>query len=156
MFLVRVVLLLALIGSISFSASASTVHEVRFQQSAKVLVWQDGALIGQGPSVNLAQTRPVQPATYFGNGVLEPTAASTLDGYNSVLIRVASNTAFSIKASAYTADTRVTSRLINTGSNARSAAQTVSQLPLTGPAQTVFSQAEKTAVRPGAPQTQTL
>lgn len=153
--MLRALLLLGLTLSVSFSAAAGTVHKVRFAQSAKVLVWQDGTWIGQGHAIDLSRTAADLPAMYLGSGRLDPVETSTKDK-GSITLEIASNSGFVITAASSTPGTQITARLIGISPNASSSARSMTETFLHSGEQTIFTQSQKTATRPGDVSTQTI
>ncbi|NQY96019.1 MAG: hypothetical protein HRT82_02570 [Henriciella sp.] len=139
---VRQGLLWVLAAGSSGSAFAGTVHHVRFVQPAQILVWEDGELIARGDRIELGQTLGAQDQPLIGAGELLPVqdAATGLR-----TISVASNTAFSLR-SGDTSDISV--RVLSIRENGEASA-----VPAAG---TGFRQASKTAIRPGAPESQAI
>lgn len=139
---VRQGLLWGLAAGASTSALAGTVHHVRFVQPAQILVWEGGELIAQGDRIELGQMPGALNQPLIGAGELLPVedAATGLR-----TISVASNTAFSLR-SGNASDISV--RVLSSRENGEAS---VAQA-----AGTVFRQATKTAIRPGAPDSQAI
>lgn len=132
-------------------ASASTTHDVRFAQPAKVLVWQSGVLIGQGPEISVfgGQTAAIRPQ--IGSGLLVSTGSEGAAVRQHLKLSVASNIGFTIEADSAEVAARTSVRVVNRGPNAQDLSRPASLT--TGQ---VFRQIEKTAQRPGTPDSQAL
>lgn len=149
--LFRLGLLSAAIATPSGVALADTVHQIRFATPAKVLVWQNGALTGEGQIVNLF-SRPMSPLqTPLGSGVLQSVAATEPLDTQRAVVKIASNSGFAIKATDPTAAASMDVRLIGYGPNAQFRPGALSLA--TG---IVFAQSEKTARHRGTPETQSI
>lgn len=143
--LVKLAMLLALSA---LSCAASPMHHVRFAQPALILVWQDGALIGQGDEIALTGISNHPQTKLIGSGTLIG-AAETVGQTQRVMI--ASNTRFEIRAEGGSERDPVTVRLIGVGENAQARVSSSDFGP-----QILFQQSEKTAHRPGAAISQAL
>lgn len=148
---VRAGLSMLLAAVFSFTASASTTHEVRFAQSAAILVWQDGALIGQGSefSVFANETSAIRP--HVGGGVMISAATERGSSKRRLKLSIASNSGFTIQTNDAETAARTSVRVVSRGPNARAVTRMIS--PAAG---LVFQQVQKTAQRPGAPKSQAL
>lgn len=131
-----------LVAGTSTSALAGTVHHVRFAQPVQILVWEDGELIAHGDRIELDQMPGTQNQPLIGAGELLP-VEDAATGVRT--ISVASNTAFSLR-SGNTSDISV--RVRGNRENGQSSLVEV--------AGTGFRQATKTAIRPGAPDSQAI
>ena len=130
-------------------ALADTVHQIRFATPAKVLVWQNGSLTGEGQTVNLF-SRPA--ATPLGSGVLQSIEVTTEPlATQRAVVKIASNSGFAIKATDPPAAASMDVRLIGYGPNAQFRPDALSLA--TG---IVFAQSERTARHRGAPETQSI
>ncbi|MEM6556250.1 MAG: hypothetical protein AAF642_10265 [Pseudomonadota bacterium] len=148
---IRAGLSLAALAMLSAGGSASTVHEIRFVQSAQVLVWQDDVWVGQGSSIDLiGQTFP-EAVPFPGSGQLDSVAPDDLMLKGRMRLKIASNSAFTIQTSPSNPAPEVEVRIVQVGPNAR-----VSGRVFEGAPGIVFHQAEKTAHRRGAPETQAI
>ena len=144
--MLRIGAFLVISSALAVSAAAGTVHEVRFSQSAQVLVWADGIKIGQGSEVSLG-AGPQQGAALIGAGTLDPVQ----DLSDRMILEIASNTGFVIEAPYAEASDAISVRVINQGANAQvRRGQTEAGSPR------LFEQIGRTAIKPGAPETQTL
>lgn len=129
----------------SAAAMAGTVHHVRFAQPAQILVWQAGTLIARGDRIALSSHSDTTNNQPLGAGTLLP---STHDSDKRMIIAIASNTAFSLKADNGDAVQDVVVEILGARENAQ-----------IRPAQTpesLFRQNAKTAVRRGAPLSQSI
>ena len=125
----------------STAAMAGTVHHVRFAQPAQILVWEAGALIARGAEIDLTTNDQNTNAELLGAGTLLPVRERQS---RSMIIAIASNTAFSLKSD----QTDVAVRVIGQGKNA--------QLQTDTSPGTLFRQSAKTAVRRGHPYSQAI
>lgn len=148
--IVRVVFLVVFAGLFGLAAFASTTHEIRFIQSAKVLVWQDGALIGQGPSVSILGDISQDSGPLVGSGVLISATDPVSAAANRSTLLVASNAGFSIKTVETSMADLISVRVVGRGRNAR---QDVSAVAAAG---VIFQHIGKTAERPGPTTSQAL
>ncbi|MFN3213220.1 MAG: hypothetical protein ACE37M_08950 [Henriciella sp.] len=146
MALLRIGAFLVLSTAFAQNAAAGTVHEVRFSQSAQVLVWADGIKVGQGPAVALG-AGPQQATSMIGAGTLDPIQ----DLSDRMILEIASNTGFVIEAPHADGSDAISVRVINQGANAQ-----VRQGQIHAGSSRLFEQVGRTAIRPGAPRTQTL
>ena len=135
----------------SFIASASTTHEIRFVQSAAILVWQDSALIGQGSEVSIFEDEVGAFRPHAGSGILISAVPERASTQQRLTLNIASNSGFTIETSDAEAAARISVRVVSRGLNAQESPRPVS--PATG---LVFRQMQKTAMRPGAPESQAL
>ncbi|MEL7109057.1 MAG: hypothetical protein AAGJ68_10485 [Pseudomonadota bacterium] len=144
---------LALMGllAVSFAASASTVHKVRFSQPAAVLVWQDDILVGQGDRIVLREEPSLEDLDTPGSGELVPISAGIVPAEQRILFRVASNTGFAVRVANSSEAARVSLNVMAIGENA---AVVGSDLNPTG--DFVFHQTTKTAARSGSPVSQSI
>lgn len=131
-----------LAAGISTSALAGTVHHVRFVQPAQILVWEDGELIAHGNRIELGQTMGAQTQPLIGAGELLP-VGDAATGLRT--ISVASNTAFSLRSGDAS---NISVRVLSSRENGEAS--------LAKAAGTGFRQASKTAIRPGAPDSQAI
>ncbi len=148
---IRAGLSLTALAMLSAGGSASTVHEIRFVQSAQVLVWQDDVWVGQGSSVDLIGQGIADPLPFPGSGQLDSVSLDNPTVTSRTRLKIASNSAFTIAATPSNAAPNVEVRILEVGPNARASRQTSD-----GAAGIVFHQAEKTAQRRGAPETQAI
>lgn len=144
--MLRIDAFLVLSAALAMNAAAGTVHEVRFSQSAQVLVWADGIKVGQGAEVSLG-TEPGQGTALIGAGTLDPVR----DLSDRMILEIASNTGFVIEAPHVEASDAISVRVINHGANAQ-----VRQGQTEAGSSHLFEQIGRTAIKPGAPETQTL
>ncbi len=147
----RAVLLLLLAGMFSCVTSASTTHEIRFAQSANILVWQDGGLIGQGREVSVFETEAMSAHPPIGSGTLLSATSERDSTQRRLRLSIASNSGFTIETGTPDMANRVTVNLVRQGPNAQAATRVVS--PASG---IVFHQTQKTAHQRGAPESQAL
>ena len=143
--LVKLAMLTALAA---LSSAATPVHHVRFSQPSMILVWQDGALIGQGDEIALSGFGAVSPGDLLGSGTLMRAGEAAV---RTQTVTIASNARFEIRAQIPLEPDRVTVRVIHVGENAQAQIHAAGLSP-----QTVFQQSAKTASRPGDPLSQAL
>ena len=139
------------LGLMSLTAAASTVHELRFSQPAKVLVWQSGEFIGQGPEVSVLASLDTAPPDLLGSGELLFSVNQETNVARKVEFSVASNSGFLIKSDDPRFADDVQVRIVGVGANAASAVTLADR-----GAGVIYHQASKTAYRPGGPETQAL
>jgi len=139
------------ISSISLNAAASTRHEVRFSQTAKIVVWQGETLIGEGADVSLLSEQNLAPEPLFGAGQLDPVGATEPALTPRSVFKIASNSGFIIETSDEGSARDLSVRLISEGENAQARL-----IPLERGSSIVFEQAAKTAIRTGAPASQAI
>lgn len=144
----RGIFLASVIAITSLSAFASTVHEVRFKQSHRILVWQDGTLLGDGQRIALFETDAVET---IGSGQLSPIGVANAQKDQRARFEIASNTAFALETSDASTAGAISVRVVGAGANAQ-----VRSIPTNAQSNTVFVQGEKTAVQRGAAESQTL
>ena len=144
----RGIFLAMLCAITTLCAFAGTVHDVRFQQTARVLVWQNGALIGDGQHIALFETGSVET---IGSGNLVPVGFDTPIAGQSARFEIASNAAFVLESANPAAAQSVRVRIVSVGDNAQ--ARPLSNMEGSN---VVFRQDEKTAVRRGQPESQAL
>lgn len=132
-------------------ALADTVHQIRFATPAKVLVWQNGALTGEGQTVTLFSRPASLLRTPLGSGVLQSVAATEPLATQRTIVKIASNSGFAIKAADPTAAANMDVRLLGSGPNAQFRPGKLSRA--TG---IVFAQSERTARHRGTPETQSI
>lgn len=144
----RLGLLSIAIATPSGGALADTVHQIRFATPAKVLVWQNGTLTGEGQTVNLF-SGPAMPAP--GSGVLQSIAAPEPGTTQRAIVKIASNSGFAIKTTDPTAAGQMDVRLLGHGPNAQFRPGATSLAP-----GIVFAQSERTARHRGAPESQSI
>lgn len=140
-----------LAGAFSDITRASTTHEIRFVQSANILVWQDGGLIGQGREVSVFETEAASVRPLIGSGTLMSAAPDRTSTLQSFRLSIASNSGFTIETDTPDMANRVTVYLDSQGPNAQAAPRVVS-----GASGIVFHQTQKTAHQRGAPESQAL
>lgn len=138
-------------GAIAPIASASNVQEVRFVQNEKVLVWQDGELAGQGSEVVLLNENLVADQAWIGAGQLEPVLVSTNTFSGSVTLQIASNTGFVLETLNPGEAAQILVQPIGENENAQ-----LRSSPVASGSRILFQQTEKTAVRAGTAQSQTI
>ncbi|MEL6827464.1 MAG: hypothetical protein AAGJ28_26270 [Pseudomonadota bacterium] len=148
---IRAGLFVAALAMLSAGGSASTVHEIRFVQSAQVLVWQGDVWVGQGSSVDLIGQEFIEAVPFPGSGLLDSVAPSDLPLTGRMRLKIASNSAFTIQTRRSNLTPEVEVRIVQVGPNARASGRVSEGAP-----GIVFHQAEKTAHRPGAPETQAI
>lgn len=148
--MLRPTLLLIMLTLISLNAAADTMHKVRFTQTAKVLVWLNGTMAGQGAKVAITpSSEPTAPV--FGSGELAPTVSEPGVHGQSMTLSVASNTSFVIEArDPYVAE-QISVRVIDQGANAQLLETTDSPNR-----SLIFEHSDKTAMRSGAPKSQAI
>lgn len=129
----------------SAAAMAGTVHHVRFAQPAQILVWQAGTLIARGDRIELSSFSNATSTEFLGAGTLLP-ADEQRD--RSMIIAIASNTAFSLKADNGDAVQDVVVEILGVRENA--------QIHRAQTPESLFRQNAKTAVRRGAPLSQSI
>ena len=142
----KLVIFATLVALSALSSAASTVHHVRFAQPATVLVWQDETLVGQGQTVALLGAVDFAPAEILGSGKLLGSFEAT--GHRQT-VRIASNTGFEIRAADNSPLEGVSARVTSVGENAQALA--AGHAP-----HTIYRQNAKTALRPGAPLSQSI
>lgn len=140
-----------LAGIFAAAASASTTHDIRFVQPAKVLVWQADLLIGQGSEISVFDDAAANTRAHIGSGVLVPAALEDAFTQQPLRLSIASNTGFTIEADSAEMAARTSIRVIGRGANAQDLSRPVS--PVSGQ---VFWQTEKTAKHPGSPDSQAI
>ncbi|MCR9269018.1 MAG: hypothetical protein NXH72_03420 [Hyphomonadaceae bacterium] len=145
----RLALALLVITLISPAGHAGTVHEVRFAQSGKVLVWQDGERVGQGADVIVNAPEVNAGNRLIGAGQLEPIGASRDQASNSLRLQVASNTGFEIISIDPVRTPKVRVVVAGIGDNAALKAGATSS-------EVLFQQATKSAVRSGSALSQAI
>ena len=148
---IRAGLSVAALAMLSSVGAASTVHEIRFVQSAQVLVWQDDVWVGQGSSIDLTGPGIADAVPFPGSGQLDSVSFDDSTATSRTRLKIASNSAFTIQTTPSNAAPDVEVRILDVGPNARASGQTSD-----GAAGIVFRQAEKTAQRRGAPETQAI
>lgn len=136
------------VAMISLSAVAGTIHEVQFKQSQRVLVWQDGALLGDGHRIPLFETGP---ADMIGSGHLSPIKIASANEGQTARFEIASNTAFALETADASTAAFIRVRVIGAGVNAQ-----VRPMAAAAGSNTVFVQTEKTAAQRGTPESQSL
>ena len=151
MVLSRLILLMLALACLAPAALAGTVHEIRFAQTERVLVWQDGTFIGEGAQVALNETHSAPAIAMMGSGTLEPVRVSFTEAAQSTTIELASNTGFAIIADDFATASRVEVSVLGAGANAMVQPNT-SQ----GAGLVVFEQVGKTARRPGEARSQAV
>lgn len=134
---------------LAWSAAADTVHKVRFAQDARVLVWQNETLIGDGAEIVLLQPLSDAPIDIPGDGQLDPIDRGSWP--NAVTFEIASNAGFVIETSDTGMAASISVRVIDQAANAQLASQ-----PTISGDTIIFHQAAKTAIRPGSPLSQSL
>lgn len=144
----RGIFLAMLCAMTTLCAFAGTVHDVRFQQTARVLVWQDGALIGEGQHINLFETGSVET---IGSGNLLPVSLDTPLTGQSARFEIASNSAFVLESENPLVAQSVRVRIVGVGDNAQAR-----PMPTLAGSNVVFLQNAKTAMRRGQPESQAL
>jgi len=149
--LLRLFVLALVMDAIAPIASASNVQEVRFVQSAKVLVWQDGELAGQGSEVALLNETPFADQAWIGAGQLEPALASADTFSGSVTLQIASNSGFVLETAYPCAAANIRVQPIGENENAQ-----LRSIPVAFGSNVLFQQEEKTAIRAGTAQSQTI
>lgn len=150
--LFRLGLLSAAIAIPSGVALADTVHQIRFATPAKVLVWQNGALTGEGQTVTLFSRPASLLRTPLGSGVLQSVESTTEPlATQRAIVKIASNSGFAIKAADPTAAANMDVRLLGSGPNAQFRPGKLSRA--TG---IVFAQSGRTARHRGTPETQSI
>ena len=139
------------LGVLSFPVSASQLHTLRFAQPEQVLVWQSGTFIGQGAHVRVSEPQETTEADWLGAGQLLPITKGASHPAQPVKLDIASNAGFVIKLknSELTEDVQV--QIVGVGVNAMRA-ESISSVSR----DEIYRQTQKTAKRPGAPDTQTL
>lgn len=147
----RAGLLLTALVAMSASAFADTIHHVRFAQPAQILVWQDGALLGQGQTVNVLGPSIFTTGDLLGSGQVQPVLSGGSDQPSLMRLTIASNAAFVVETRDPLVAAQVQARIVQVGANAKAVTRV-----LDSASAIVFAQAEKTAFRPGAPKTQAI
>lgn len=148
--MLRIFALFVSLTSLSATAAAGTVQNVRFAQTGKVLVWIDGEMIGQGAEVSLSNGNAVAKP-FFGNGTLEPSQASSGEARHRLIVKIASNTGFTLETNTPRDQGEISVRVIEQGQNA----QVLTRYPASG-SLNIFEQSDRTARRPGTAETQAL
>ena len=149
--LIRAGLILAALAAMSASGFAKTVHQVRFVQSAQVVVWQDDLLIGQGPTVHVLDQSPMPAQTLPGSGRLETHSLNAAESKGQIRLRVASNAGFTIEVADPKIAAQMRAEVLTIGANASAVAGQTHYA-----SGVVFEQLEKTALRRGSPETQAI
>lgn len=144
----RGIFLAMLFAMTNLCAFAGTVHDVRFQQTARILVWQEGALIGEGQSIDLFETGSVET---LGSGNLLPVSLDTPFVGQSARFEIASNSAFVLESNNPLAGQNINIRIVSVGDNAEAR-----PMPTMTGSNELFRQSAKTAVRRGQPKSQAL
>lgn len=144
----RGIFLAGLFAMSSLSALAGTVHEVHFAQTARVLVWQNSVLLGDGDRVPLLKT---EAADTFGSGVLTPIGLESTNSAQTARFEIASNSAFVLETLNADVAHSIRVRLIGSGVNAQAR-----PIPVTTGSGVLFMQSEKTAIQRGTPESQAL
>ena len=134
---------------LAWSAAADTVHKVRFAQDARVLVWQNDALIGDGAEIVLLEPLSDAPIDILGDGQLDPLGA--VPHLKAVTFEVASNSGFVIETLDADMVASISVRVIDQAANAQLVRRSANNSNTV-----VFHQATKTAIRPGSPLSQSL
>ena len=129
----------------SAAAMAGTVHHVRFAQPAQILVWEAGTLIARGDRIELSSLSRARSKDLLGAGTLVP-AGETRN--QSIIIEVASNTAFSLASDDADPAQGVVVEILGVRENA--------QLHPVQTSESLFRQSAKTAVRRGPPLSQAI
>ncbi len=129
----------------SAAAMAGTVHHVRFAQPAQILVWEAGSLIARGERIELSSFSDATSNEFLGAGTLVP-AGEQRD--KRMIIAIASNTAFSLKADDGDAVQDVVVEILGVRENA--------QIRPAQTPETLFRQNAKTAARRGTPLSQAI
>lgn len=148
---IRAGLILATLSAMSASGFANTVHQVRFVQSAQVVVWQDDLLIGQGASVRVLDRGAMPAHTLPGSGRLETLSHNATGSEGQMRLRVASNAGFTIEVADPKIATQMRAEIQNIGANASAVAGQTNYA-----SGVVFEQLEKTALRRGSHETQAI
>lgn len=148
---IRAGLILAALAAMSASGFANTVHQVRFVQSAQVVVWQDDLLIGQGPSVRVLDQSPMPAETLPGSGRLETLSLTAAGSEGQMRLRVASNAGFTIEVADPKMAAQMRAEILTIGANASAVEGQTNDA-----SGVVFEQLEKTARRRGSPETQAI
>ena len=144
----RLVILAILAAICALSSAASTVHHVRFAQPAMLMVWEDGVLIGQGQQIDLTGLGAVDRPSLLGSGEL---IQSNETIGQSKIISIASNAGFEIRTSNTMPDQGVSVSVRAIGENAQARANAIES-----DRESVFTLTERTAARPGAPESQSI
>lgn len=147
----RGAILVMWLGGLSLSASAGQLHKLRFAQPELVMVWQSGELIGQGGSVPVYGTYEAKKSEWLGSGYLLPIVSDAETQAQSVTLDIASNSGFAIKVRNAEIAQDVQVRIVDIGINAKR-----SQANGERSRDVIYRQTQKTAQRPGAPETQAL
>ena len=149
--LYKMALISAALAMSTWVALADTVHQIRFANPARVLVWQDGAPAGQGANVEVLPARAPFSMTPFGSGTLIRVASMPSPQDGRTTLRIASNCGFVIQTSDSDSAAQVRTRFLKRGPNAQFQP---SERP--SDATVVFLQTEKTAIRRGTPESQSI
>ena len=144
----RLVILAIFAAICAHSSAASTVHHVRFAQPAMIMVWEDGALTGQGSQVDLMGLGAGERSALLGSGELIQSNETIGE---SKIISIASNTGFAIRAVDAMPSQTVSVRVLAMGENAQAR-----DIAINGHAETIFKLADRTAARPGLPESQSI
>ncbi|MEL7040516.1 MAG: hypothetical protein AAGL90_03280 [Pseudomonadota bacterium] len=128
-------------------AIAGPRQTVHFVQAPKILVWQNGILLGEGDESQLIGA----PEMIAGGGALLPVRSLTPGGVQTLTLQIASNCGFVLEAANPAEAQQVQVAVLGQGANAsvRRAATPIRST-------VVFEQTEKTAVRPGPVQSQAI
>lgn len=147
----RACLIALLMGQAAPFASAEAVHKIHFVQSPKVLVWMNDTLVGEGARLPLLETDLQAESPGIGSGVLVPIGFNPPHATRRATFRIASNSSFRIETSPLETRDDIVVRVLGQGANAQklSAGEHL-------PAGIVFEQLDKTAVRRGTPESQSL
>lgn len=134
-------------------ARAGTIHKLRFQQPAVLVVWQDGALVGQGAQVTLG---PVVSTPLPGSGQLAPVLVGSTPVTNQMQLSVASNASFRIETPDTSIAAAIQVSVVEIGANAQNGARSVSPAETGEFGRILFAHQGKTARTRGAPESQAI
>lgn len=133
------------------AAQAGTVQNVRFAQAATVMVWQDGQAIGHGAEVVMTAGGFTAASPFPGSGQLVSASDLNASDERQMRVKIASNSGFVIRAENPVHADQFVIELVGVGINAYPALRSSERLP-----GVIFQQSEKTAQRPGEPESQAL
>ncbi|MEM7460597.1 MAG: hypothetical protein AAF331_14125 [Pseudomonadota bacterium] len=151
MILIRALSIVLIVAAIAFKTAASPRHEIAFVQAERLVVWQDGALLGEGRSVSVVSHPAIVKNEFPGSGELALVSGAVTSNPGQMRLKIASNSGFAIQVGDARVASQIQARIVSVGLNAQSsfnAADVASGI--------VFHQYVKTAIRPGAPETQAI
>lgn len=151
MILIRALSIVLIVAAVALETAASTRHEIAFVQTERLVVWQDGTLLGEGRSVSVVSHPAIVKNEFPGSGELALISGAATSIPGQMRLKIASNSGFAIHVGDARVASQIQARIVGVGANAQSslrAADVASGI--------VFHQFVKTAIRPGAPKTQAI